>query len=334
MRTKIRARINFILWNTRECGGNRVVLEYASRLVKDNYEVKIFSVIGGNTDWYSPVIKVYPIWNMAFQKDSEVLIATFWPTVYLAFLFPTKSKFYFIQGWEIGFYRNPLLRFLVSKSYQFPFQKITISSFLKNKLQKDILEKIEVVPNGIDGSIFTKPSKKVYRDKLKIVSVVSRYEYTKGIDQLVVVINNLKKIYKKVIFTLVSFEKYSYSDTFDNFRSNITLHELVDVYRQSDILLATPKVEGFFLPALEAMSQGCIVISTDCGGINDFAENGVNCFIVKNPEEIIKSKIINKIVDDDDLRKRLIAKSIQTAKEFSIEKSFIKFETIITKNIC
>jgi glycosyltransferase involved in cell wall biosynthesis len=36
--------------------------------------------------------------------------------------------------------------------------------------------------------------------------------------------------------------------------------------------------EGFYLPAIEAMASGAIVVCPDCVGNRDFCHDGVNCF--------------------------------------------------------
>ena len=45
------------------------------------------------------------------------------------------------------------------------------------------------------------------------------------------------------------------------------------------LLLPTPTGEGFFLPALEAMALGTLVICPDAGGNREFCVDGVNCLL-------------------------------------------------------
>lgn len=54
--------------------------------------------------------------------------------------------------------------------------------------------------------------------------------------------------------------------------------ELRELYHWSDIFLATPLVEeGFYLPGLEAMAAGAVVISSDAGGNRAYCQFGKNC---------------------------------------------------------
>ena len=54
--------------------------------------------------------------------------------------------------------------------------------------------------------------------------------------------------------------------------------ELRELYHWADVFLATPLVEeGFYLPGLEAMAAGTIVISPDAGGNRAYCDFGNNC---------------------------------------------------------
>lgn len=64
-------------------------------------------------------------------------------------------------------------------------------------------------------------------------------------------------------------------------RSHVGWPELRDLYHWSDIFLALPgPEEGFYLPGLEAMAAGCLVVMPDVGGNREYARFGVNCIRV------------------------------------------------------
>jgi len=61
-------------------------------------------------------------------------------------------------------------------------------------------------------------------------------------------------------------------------REPVGWKELRDLYQWSDIFLATPLVEeGFYMPGLEAMAAGALVISSDAGGNRAYCRFGENC---------------------------------------------------------
>jgi Glycosyl transferases group 1 len=65
-------------------------------------------------------------------------------------------------------------------------------------------------------------------------------------------------------------------------RNPVGWEELRELYHWADVFLATPLVEeGFYLPGLEAMAAGAIVLSPDVGGNRAYCEFGENCLRVE-----------------------------------------------------
>ncbi len=64
-------------------------------------------------------------------------------------------------------------------------------------------------------------------------------------------------------------------------REPVGWDELRGLYHWSDVFLATPLVEeGFYLPGLEAMAAGAVVVSSDAGGNRAYCNFGENCLEV------------------------------------------------------
>jgi hypothetical protein len=61
-------------------------------------------------------------------------------------------------------------------------------------------------------------------------------------------------------------------------REPVGWDKLRALYHWSDVFLATPLVEeGFYLPGLEAMAAGAVVVSSDAGGNRAYCRFGENC---------------------------------------------------------
>ena len=64
-------------------------------------------------------------------------------------------------------------------------------------------------------------------------------------------------------------------------RNPVGWEELRELYHWADVFLATPLVEeGFYMPGLEAMAAGAVVISSDAGGNKVYCDFGNNCLRV------------------------------------------------------
>lgn len=65
---------------------------------------------------------------------------------------------------------------------------------------------------------------------------------------------------------------------FRSIRTTVGWDELAHLYRWADVFLAAPiREEGFYMPALEAMAAGCIVVTPDAGGNMTYCRFGENC---------------------------------------------------------
>lgn len=65
---------------------------------------------------------------------------------------------------------------------------------------------------------------------------------------------------------------------FRSIRETAAWPEIRDLYHWCDVFLGCPgPEEGFYLPGLEAMAAGCLVVMPDVGGNRAYADFGVNC---------------------------------------------------------
>ena len=85
----------------------------------------------------------------------------------------------------------------------------------------------------------------------------------------------------------------------------------------------------FGLTSLEAMSQGCPVMISDCSALPEINEKGATYFDPDNDLEI--KKIMNKILIEHDFRENLITSGRIQYKKYTWEKT-IK-ESLKTLNV-
>jgi glycosyltransferase involved in cell wall biosynthesis len=80
--------------------------------------------------------------------------------------------------------------------------------------------------------------------------------------------------------------------------------QLSKLLRTLDVFVVPSHQEGLCIAALEAMACGCPVVSTRCGGPEEFVVDGETGFLVaSNPIEM--SDAVTRIIDNEVLRKRL-----------------------------
>lgn len=90
---------------------------------------------------------------------------------------------------------------------------------------------------------------------------------------------------------------------------------------QSRIVVLLPlEHEGFYLPALEAMALGCIVVCPDCVGNRSFCRAGINChFPDYRADAIVRGGLLAHGMDAG-ARAAMLAAAALTAQSHSLER--------------
>lgn len=88
------------------------------------------------------------------------------------------------------------------------------------------------------------------------------------------------------------------------------------------------------MPPLEAMASGCAVVTTDCGGVSDFARHNENCLIVPPGDSAALAAAIDRLLDDGALREKLSAEAVRTAASWPRERMTSAFIHQVAQVAC
>jgi len=104
------------------------------------------------------------------------------------------------------------------------------------------------------------------------------------------------------------------------------LHRLA----RSRIVVFLPNpTEGFFLPALEAMALGCVVVCPDCTGNRGFCLDGINCYRPAYNIDAIASAVKTASSLSSTSRQVMIDAAIATAARHSLAHERTSFLSIL-----
>jgi len=88
------------------------------------------------------------------------------------------------------------------------------------------------------------------------------------------------------------------------FEGRVSQESLADFYTRIDIFVIPSHQEGLGIVGLEAMANGCPVVSTRCGGPEDYVRHGENGFLTGFDPTMMTDAVCT-IADDRALRRRM-----------------------------
>jgi glycosyltransferase involved in cell wall biosynthesis len=93
------------------------------------------------------------------------------------------------------------------------------------------------------------------------------------------------------------------------------------VFGSCHVLIFPSLIEGLGNPPVEAMSAGVAVVVADNGGSREYAVDGHNCLLVRPGDSASIRSAVQRLIDDDDLRMRLVRGGLQTAESYRRERA-------------
>ena len=351
-------QITFVLpgWARKPCGGFKVVYEYANGLSERGHKIRIVHslltspeqvslkkkiatpiVLGINhlfrfprVNWFdiSPRVNMIIVRSLKeeFIPEGDVIVATAWETAeWVAAYSSTKGiKFYLMQD----FYPWLGSKEKIEATWRLPIKIIVVSHWLRENIILAGGTDITVIPNGINHHIFRLSSDFSNRPP-KVAMMFSPINYKASNDGLLA-LEICKKYYPELTANL--FGQRSLFKIIPNwaaYQKNIPATKLAELFNQSKIYLCSSIAEGFALPPAEAMACGCAVVSTDCGGIREYAEHGINALLSppKDPQTLAQN--ILRMLENDNLRVRLAKAGYEKIQEFTWDKAVTRLEEVL-----
>lgn len=166
------------------------------------------------------------------------------------------------------------------------------------------------------------PRKNITR-LIQAFSLLSKQEGL--VDTQLVIVGKRGWLYESI---LDAPKKYSVEDSV-LFLDFVTYEELEFLYKNALCLVFPSLYEGFGIPILEAMREGCPVVTSD---VSSMPEVGGDSALYVDPEDVedIASKI-KKVIQDEKLRKSMIEKGYAQIKKFSWEKTALETLEVLKK---
>lgn len=116
--------------------------------------------------------------------------------------------------------------------------------------------------------------------------------------------------------------------------TNASREEFAALLREHDCFAGcTLAMEGFYLPALEAMASGCAVVCDDGIGNRGFCIDGETCLLVERDDVEAHVAAVERLLDDSELRERLRRQGRELARGYSLEEERVRFYDILDAHV-
>ena len=262
-------------------------------------------------------------------RRADICLANYFPTAYCAVLSRLltnrrASVVYYVQGYEAVSHgliadAHPLsrmIRYLLARfSYRLPALIICVSDWVRGQIGRD--GSMVAHAPALDLSVFCARSPTRGNSSV-VIGTIGRKGKTKGYEYFLQAIELLPDL-SRVRVLVASPEPGEVPVPCQVPAERLLARSeqaMAEFYNCCDIFVLPSRVEGFPLPPLEAMACGCAVVVTACGGVSDYAQDGVNCLVVPPADPHALAKAVWTLCQDPPLRGRLSEEGLKTARRF------------------
>lgn len=241
-------------------------------------------------------------------------------------------------------YYKPAVSFSINKSDYVT----SVSQSLKGETHRlfDIKKEIEVIPNfieidknKIDENSSCHRSLMATQDQ-KIITHISNFRKVKRIPDVVKVFYEIQKeIPSKLMMVGEGPEREVAEKMCEDLKINDKViffgnsNEIDKILSYSDLFLLPSETESFGLAALEAMSSGVPVISSNSGGLPEVNKQGYSGYLSDVGDVDAMAKHAISILSDDVQLLKFKKNALALAKEFDIQKIMPLYENLYLRAI-
>lgn len=313
-----------------KAGGVHVIVDIVNYLNINGYFANILTE---RIHEYKEIMIFSPSFMKNIKEVNPKCIAgTIYPTIFFC---ETIAKHYnipcvnFMQGYEPCFDNGEIYSWaeLACKNSQ---NILAISEFLQKKCKENFGKEAKVIPNSINTDLLYNSDKQI-KDK-KQVTFVFRDNFAKGdfilseILKLLTLKNynfEINVIYmREIMFPINNNENLK----INFYKGPLNRKEVSNILFKTDIFVDASLMEGFGLMALEAMAAGAVPVMSQSFGVDEYAEDSKNCFIIKevnNAEKYVEK--IEELLKDEEKLKEMSKNAQDKALEFDIDKNVKKY---------
>ncbi|MEP6953904.1 MAG: glycosyltransferase family 4 protein, partial [Solirubrobacteraceae bacterium] len=253
----------------------------------------------------------------ARQDHFDIVVATWWETVFSLFAVPADRYAYFVQSIEDRFYKpeHGAERLGAALSLDLPVAFITEATWIRDtlaELRPDA--RCLLVPNGVDKDVFTvaddvEPN---IDGPLRVLVEGNANVWFKGVNDAIAAARAMSE--PKRLTVVAPTRDGLDARGADAVIGPLSQRALADVYAETDVVLKLSTVEGMYGPPLEGFHKGATCVTTEVTGHEEYIEHGHNALLTDWGDEHGTARQLDLLARDRDLLQTLRTNALATAR--------------------
>jgi glycosyltransferase involved in cell wall biosynthesis len=313
------------------CGGTRIIIEHANRLSRLGHQVTLVGH-SARPEWihlecaYRQV--PYEVELMHGLGLCDLIVATYWDQLIEARLSGRARVLYLEQGdYHLYDEISAEQQACVASQLRAADAVIAVSKSASVALRERYgIETVAVVSNGIDRSQF-RPGLRELGKRPYMLVVGAQHNAFKRLDDAFAAWELLKAAGHDLELVWVT-PTVPYVPT-GHVVVAPSQAELVQWYRNASVFVSASEYESFSLPPLEAMACGTPAVVASNDGVLLYAQDGSNALVVPARSPLELASAVESILQDDELRSRLIQGGLLTADSYDWERSVTLLDAVV-----
>lgn len=315
-------------------GGVKTVLEEANILTERGHHVTIIAQSPAPS-WIN--LKCDFIQAEQFTHDTvpecDLVVGTLFTTIRGAVECRRGIPVHYCQGYELDYTSDPEYQKYVHEAYRLPAEKITIASHLTAKLKRNYnIDAHEITYWANSKNLYPGEFRKIERPVR--IGIVGPAEL--GWKDIITGLRALDLLHRSglefICVRITNTEPIEVEKQLDfplEWHQQVNPDDMANLYRSMDIFLGTSRgdEEGFFMPAVEALSCGIPAVLTDIPCFRGYGEGEYTLFVPpKDPAAMAKA--ILEIIGSEERQKRLRSEALTLAEKYRPEHHIDSLENL------
>ncbi len=268
-------KILFVSSGNSALGISPIIKNQGISLVSNGVDIEYFTIKGQGFQGY--LNNVFRLKSYLKSNDFDIVHAHYSLSAFVATLAGARPLIVSLMGSDVN--SKSIYRFFIKLFNFFFWTKVIVKS---KRMQEAIdLKSVEVIPNGVDMSIFRPISKTVACIKTSL-DISKKH---------ILFAANPNKPVKNFPLAKKAFDLIERKNIQLNFLNNIPNMDMPYWHNSSDVVLLTSFWEGSPNVIKEAMACDIPIVAVDVGDIRELIGNTTGCFVTTFEPEDIANKL-------------------------------------------